>query len=421
MVCISPRHGRGFMQLEKHMLERLRPHFPILLLTAAHGAVDSYLGILSVVAPGLAVAMGIPLGDVVMLVGVGSLLNCAVQPLAGWIMGRRNLSWILWFSVLLSSVSVWMGWMPGFFWLCVIILAGAAGTGLFHPEAALSASDATGDKAYLGIPLFMAGGGTIYAIVTPLSIRVAERFGFESLAWLALPGVAVALLLFLSHQKQKREHPSVVIRPRSRRITKVSATAISFWPLLATGFCLAVANGVFLAVLSSHYELRFGPDARHWAGWTLMVLGMLASILSFVWSGMGRRHGFYLMTLATQAAAFPLFLLMAWPASPAWGFALAFPLGLVTPATIHPMAVGMARNAAGSTQALRTALMMGATYGLSAVATMVAGALLRRGMPSSWIILCIALCSLGAALLSAWQLWAGRRSVKAFAPDGDSL
>jgi MFS family permease len=353
--------------------------------------------------------MGIPLGDVVMLVGVASLLNNVVQPFAGWIMGRRNLAWTLWFSVLLASASVWMGWMPNFFWLCVVILAGAAGTGLFHPEAALSASDATGEKAYLGIPLFMAGGGTIYAIVTPLSIRVAERFGFESIAWLALPGIAVAGLLFASYQRRKREHPSVVIRPRSRRITKVGVNVISFWPLLATGFCLAVANGLFLAILSSHYELLFGSGARRWAGWTLMVLGILASILSFVWSGMGRKHGFYVMTLATQAVAFPLFLLMAWPVSPAWGFALAFPLGLVTPATIHPMAVGMARNAAGSTQALRTALMMGATYGLSAVATMVAGVLLRRGVSSSWIILFVAFCALGAALLSAWQLVARRR------------
>lgn len=391
------------------MLTRLKPHFPILLLTAAHGAADSYLGILPVVAPGLAAYLDVPLGDVVMLVGIGSLLNNLVQPLAAWIMGHRNLAWSLWFAVLLSSVSVWMGWVPNFFWLCVVILAGAVGTGFFHPEAALSASDVTGEKAYLGIPLFMAGGGMIYAIVTPLSIRIAERFGYESIAWLALPGILVAALLYISYCHRRKEHPSVVIRPRSRRITKVSATTISFWPLLATGFCLAVGNGLFLAILSSHYELRFGADSRHWAGWTLMVLGILASLISFVWSSMGRKHGFYKVALLTQAAAFPLFLMMAWTSSPEWGFAIAFPLGLVTPATIHPMAVGMARNAAGSTQMLRTALMMGATYGLSAVATMIAGVLLRNDTPSSRIILFVACCSLGAVLLSTWQLLARRK------------
>lgn len=391
------------------MLKKIKLHFPILLLTAGHGAVDSYLGLLPVVGPGLAAHMGIPLGDIVMLIGVGALVNNLMQPLAGWIMGHRNLAWTLWFSVLLSSLPVWMGYVPNLFWLAVIILLGAVGTGLYHPEGALTASDVTGEKAYLGIPLFMAGGAAIYAAATPLSIRITEQYGFNALAWLLAPGVVVAALLFFSHQRRKKAHPSVVIRPRSRRMTRVSAANVSFWPLLAVGFCFAVGNGLFLSTLSSHYEIMFGPEARHWSGWTLMILGILGSVMAFVWSGLGRKIGFYKMALATQIVAVPLFLLMARPSSPEWGFLVALPLSLVTPATMHPMAITLSRNAAGSTQALRTGLMMGATYGLASVAIMVAGVLLRRGMSSSWIMVAVACCSLGAVVLSAWQLLARKR------------
>jgi hypothetical protein len=196
----------------------------------------------------------------------------------------------------------------------------------------------------------------------------------------------------------------VVIRPRSRRITRVSAANVSFWPLLAVGFCFAMGSGLFLSTLSSHFELLFGPEARHWSGWTLMILGILGSIMAFVWSGLGRKIGFYRMTLATQVLAAPLFLLMARPSSPEWGFLIAVPLSLVTPAAMHPMAITLSRNAAGSTQALRTGLMMGATYGLASVAIMVAGVLLRRGMSSSWIMIAAACCSLVAVVLSLWQL-----------------
>lgn len=394
------------------MLNKLKPHFPILLLTIGHGAVDSYLGLLPVLAPGLAAYMGIPLGDIVMLIGISALLNNMMQPLAGWIMGHRNLAWSLWFAVLLSSLPVWMGFMPNFFTLAIIIILGAMGTGLYHPEAALSASDVTGEKAYLGIPMFMAGGAAIYGLATPLCIKITETWGFKALGWLLIPGAIVAGLLYASYRRRKREHPSIVIRPRSRRMTRVQAGTISFWPLLAVGMCFAVGNGLFLSILSSHYELLFGEASREWSGWTLMVLGILGSVMSFVWSALGRRRGFYVMALGTQLVAFPLFLLMARPESAGWGFVMALPLSLVTPATVHPMAVGLARNAAGSTQALRTGLMMGATYGAASVAIMVAGVLLRRGVSSSWIVIFVACCSLAAALLSVWQLVAHRRPAR---------
>jgi predicted MFS family arabinose efflux permease len=108
-------------------------------------------------------------------------------------------------------------------------------------------------------------------------------------------------------------------------------------------------------------------------------------------------------------AAFPLFLLLANATSPAMGFAVALPLCLVAPASLHPVLITLSKNAAGSTQALRMSLMMGGTFGVASVAVMAAGALIERGVASSSIFVFVALCCLAAAMLSAWQALAHRK------------
>lgn len=188
---------------------------------------------------------------------------------------------------------------------------------------------------------------------------------------------------------------------------------MSYWPLLAmTGF-FCMANGLFLSLLTSHYELTFGPGARSVAGWLLMATGLAGALSSFWWSAMARKVGFYRVAILTQALACPLFALLAFPASPWLGFLVAIPMSLVSPMSMYPVTVPLARNAAGLTQAMRTGILMGVPAGLSGFAVMFAGAMLRRGLPSSYLFLAIAACSLGAVLLGVWQLLAARRARKA--------
>ena len=392
------------------MLARIKPYIPIFLLTAGHGAVDSYLGFMPVLVPMVASTLQIPMGDVVMLVGITALVNNLSQPLIGYIIGRKNLSWTLWFAIALSSLPVFMGYTTGFWSLAILSVLGGIGTGLYHPEGLLATHDAAGDKAYLGIPLFMAGGAAIYAMATPLSIRLTESFGLKALVIFLVPGLLLSAIFFAQYRKRKREHPSIVIRPRSKRMTQLRAGGISFWPLLAVSVCFCVASGLFLSVLSSHYELLFGPDARSWSGWVLMVMGVGASLSSFMWSALSKRIGFYLLAFLTQIVAVPLFVLMANPTTPEWGLVLAIPLCLVTPAAIHPVGVALSHNAAGSTKGLRASLMVGGTYAVTSLAIMLAGVLLRRGMPSGDIILFVAGCSLLALLLAGWQLVVARKN-----------
>jgi FSR family fosmidomycin resistance protein-like MFS transporter len=386
------------------MVNRLRPLSRIFLLTAGHGAVDSFGGMLAVLTPAAAMHVNAPLGDVVMLLGAIQLLTNLIQPVIGHVMTKRNLAWSLWFAVAVSCLPAFMGFAPDIWTLAALCILGAVGTGLYHPEGVLYAHDVTGEKAYLGIPMFMAGGAAIYAVATPLSIRLTETFGLKSVAWFVVPGLALAALFYWEYSGRRRAHPSIVARPRSMRRTKVVDSAhMSFWPLLAVGICFCIANGLFISVLSSHFELLYGPESRHWSGWVLMIMGVGASLSSFGWGALSKRFGFYGLAVVSQLVAVPLFLLMAHPLDPAAGFLFAVPLSLVTPAAIHPIGVMLSRNAAGSTQGMRTSLMVGGAYGLASIATMAAGVLMRRGVDSGYIIMFVAGCSATALLLSVWQ------------------
>ncbi|MCC8107726.1 MAG: hypothetical protein LIQ30_01495 [Planctomycetes bacterium] len=382
---------------------KFRAMLPILFLTFGHGAVDSYVGLLQAVTPGAAEFLDIPIGDLVMLVGLGAMVNNLIQPLVGAIMGKRNIAWALWLAVVVSSLPCLMGWVSSYWAVATLIFLGALGTGVYHPEAVLAASDAAGTRAYLGVPLFMAGGGAIYAVFTPLAIHISETWGFPFLALLMIPGMFVGIVLLLQYRQKRVEHPSVVIRPRSRRETINRAGAVSFWPLLGIGLCFCASNGLLLSLLSSHFELTFGPEARDMAGWTLMALGIGGSLASFFWSWLARRYNFYGLCFIAMLVAVPMFILLGHPGTPLRGLLLGAIISVVTPAALHPVGVLLSRNAAGSTQAMRTSLMIGFNYGMSSVAIMIAGMLLRMGVASSWLMVMVGGFAAVAGGIAAWQ------------------
>jgi FSR family fosmidomycin resistance protein-like MFS transporter len=388
----------------------VKNRFALLLLSTGHGSVDFYLSLLQGLAPMMALHLDAPLGRMVALVGIGQFVTNLVQPLAGLAMGKRNLSWIVWSAAALAVLPAFMGWAPGFRSLAAVYLLGAVGTGLFHPEGLLAAGDAAGEHAHIGVPLFMAGGFFASAVAAPVGIQWVRHFGFKSMALFAVPGLAVACSLLWIHRKRKREHPSVVIRPRSRRVTKFEPGRLSFWPIFAMSACFNVATGLFFAILASHYELKFGPGARAWAGWVILAMGGVASLASFFWGHVCRRQGYFVAVFFAMLVAAPLFYLLADASSPQAGFVIAVFLSLIAPGALYPTAVSLSRDSAGLTQSLRAGLMVGGTWGVAAIVTVVAGVQLDRGADSANLVAVSAVVCLLAGLIAGGTALALRRN-----------
>lgn len=385
----------------------LKRNLPVLLLSIGHGTVDFYLSILQAVAPSLAVFLGLPLGQVVALVGIGSLVSNSAQPVIGYIMGNRNTAWVIWAGVALSLLPTFMGWSSGIVTLAILVFVGAVGTGIYHPEGVLAAHDASGDDAHFGIPLFMAGGSLMSAVAAPVAIYWVEYMGYPSMVILGIPGLLLALVLYLQYHNRRRKHPSVFIRPRSRRITKMEKGRMSFWPLWTVSVCFGIATALVFAILSSHYELSFGPTARAWAGWVLMVLGAGGAAASFLWGSLSKKYGYYRVVLLTQIVSVPLFVWLAYAGSPFSGFLAAIPLSIVAPGAVYPVSITYSKTASGVTQGLRTALAVGGTWGVAAIVVTMAGWLIERNTDSHKLLLISAAFSVVAVVLAAWQVATG--------------
>lgn len=396
-------------EMGKKTVTTLRTWFAVVALAGAHGAVDFYVTLLQALAPGMALRLGVPLGKVVVLVGVVQMVCNGIQPVVGWLMGMRNLSWILWAGSALSIAPCFMGWVDGYWALVVLVVVGALGTGIFHPEGVLSAHDSSGNLAYLGVPLFMAGGYFFSAASAPAAIHWVDWFDFPALAWLTLPGLVFAAGLLLIHRRKRRQHPSLVIRPRSRRQTRMETGRFSAWVLLALAAFCNCATALFMAILTSHYELVYGPEARAWAGWVLLVIGGGGVLASFFWGRLCRGGNYYLVVFLTQLGSAPLFALLAYASSPRIAFLISLPLSVISPGAVYPAAVTLIRNAAGLTQSLRVGLIVGGTWGTAGLVVMVAGHLLDRGVDSSHLIVVSACCCLIASLYAGLQALITRR------------
>ena len=362
------------------------------------------MNMIQALAPAVAIYLDLPLGQIITLIGVGGLSCNLFQPVVGWVMGKRNLSWSMWVACSLAVLPIFMGWATGIWSLAFLIVLGALGTGMFHPEGVLCAHDASGKRAYLGVPFFLAFGFVFSSIAAPVGINWVNTFGFRALAILAIPGLVLGVLQYSWYRKKCREHPSVVIRPRSLRMTKRITGHMSFWPLMAIAICYGTSSGLFLAILTSHYELTFGPDSRFWAGWVLLIMGGFGSLFSFLWSHLTRNGGYYLLVLLTQLGASGLFVWMAHASSPLAGFLIAIPLSMISPNSVYPVAVSLARNSSGATQAIRAGLMVGGTWGVAGIIIMIAGVLVNRGVSTSSLILFSAGTALAASLLAGAQL-----------------
>jgi Arabinose efflux permease len=389
-------------------VKTLKALLPVTILAAAHGGVDFYGAFLQALAPVVSEHLAIQPGRIVALVGVVGLVTNGIQPLIGLIMGKRNIAWILWGALLLSMLPCFMGFIDSYWLLVILVLGGSLGTGSFHPEGILSAHDSSGEYAHFGVPLFMAGGYFFTAAGAPIAIHWVSWFGLRSLVWFILPGLLLAALLYLNLRRKKAKHPSIVLRPRSQRRTRAIPGGVSIWPLLTVAVFCNIATALFLAIITSHYELTYGPESRTWAGWVMLTIGGVGCLASFFWGHICHKKGYFLVLLLTQLASAPLFILLARADSPIAGFWYALPLSVISPGSVYPVAVTLTRNASGLTQSLRAGLIVGGTWGLAALVVMAAGVLLDMGVPSWQLVSVSGFSCLVTAVVAGVQLLRGR-------------
>jgi MFS transporter, FSR family, fosmidomycin resistance protein len=168
-------------------------------LSAGHGATDFANGALPALLPFLVdrFDLSYTLAAVVILASAAS--SSLIQPLFGAWSDRRGAIWLLPGGVALAGIGTALAAAAPAYWLVLLlVVVSGLGVAAYHPEGSKFAAYASGRKRASGMSLFSIGGNVGYGLGPTATTPLVLAFGLTGGLLLALPVLAVAVLLLLA-------------------------------------------------------------------------------------------------------------------------------------------------------------------------------------------------------------------------------
>jgi FSR family fosmidomycin resistance protein-like MFS transporter len=168
-------------------------------LSAGHGATDFANGALPALLPFLVdrFDLSYTLAAVVILASAAS--SSLIQPLFGAWSDRRGAIWLLPGGVALAGIGTGLAAAAPAYWLVLLlVVVSGLGVAAYHPEGSKFAAYASGRKRASGMSLFSIGGNLGYGLGPTATTPLVLAFGLTGGLLLALPVLAVAVLLLLA-------------------------------------------------------------------------------------------------------------------------------------------------------------------------------------------------------------------------------
>lgn len=338
---------------------------PVWGLSAAHLVTDLYSPVLPAVLPLLIADQGYSFFLAGLIVTVYNLTSSLVQPFVGWLFDARGIAVHISVSVALSAIFISViGLLDNYFLVLASVAVAALGHAFFHPSALGTVSRLTRDAVRGRITSYFVIGGNLGYAVGPICAGVAVGLmGLPGLVVLAVPGLAMAVVLRRILPSPDRrsvpETPAPAERPAYRAIVLlVAASGLRAWAIFGS-----------VAYLPTVLTLR-GIDL---VTANLLVSGMLiAGVVGQVVGGaLSDRYGRKEYTLIGLVAAIPPFVvfltaggILSLVALMIFGFIL-WSTFAVTVAMAHEIAPGNVGMVSG--------LMLGLAVGVGGMGVAVTG------------------------------------------------
>jgi len=171
----------------------------IAALSSGHLATDFANGVLPALLPFLVARFDLSYTKAGALVFASAAASSVVQPLFGHWSDRRGAVWLLPAGVALAGCGMALAATAASYRLCVIaVVVSGLGTSAYHPEGTKFANFVSGRRRASGMSLFSIGGNLGVALGAISTAPVLLLFGRWGGLLLALPAIAVALLLLRS-------------------------------------------------------------------------------------------------------------------------------------------------------------------------------------------------------------------------------
>ncbi|MGH3022778.1 MAG: MFS transporter, partial [Gaiellaceae bacterium] len=170
-------------------------------LSGGHLATDLAQGSLPALIPFMTERFDLSYTMVGALVLAATISSSIIQPAFGVWSDARGALWLLPGGVALAGLGMaFASVAPSYGLVLVGVLASGLGVAAYHPEGSKFASYVSGRRRASGMSLFSVGGNIGFAL-GPLFASffvITLGLGLDGGAFLALPGLAVAAILFVS-------------------------------------------------------------------------------------------------------------------------------------------------------------------------------------------------------------------------------
>ena len=342
----------------------------IALLFLAHMTGDFYAAFFGPLVPALTEKLGLTLSMTGALAAIYALTSNFLQPVIGLLTDRAGRQRLVVAGVLCAALGMsTIGFAGNFVTLCIILAIGGLGVGFYHPCGAALAGAIAGRRRSTAISLYTAGGNVGVALA-PMIVPVVAAEDMERLAYLAIPGVVVAALLW-----------GFLRRDPARPVSDTSAHPIRLGRAFTklSGLCLhvvlrSVAVSAYFVLLPLYGTLR---------GLTKIEGGRLLSL--FILAGtVGALAGGYLtdrlprrpLVVLTEIGA-GICLVLA-PATTGMAFFATLSLGAFLAYAAMPLQIVMAQERVPRTEGAASGIVMGFAFGVSNLLLMPLGWLADR-------------------------------------------
>jgi FSR family fosmidomycin resistance protein-like MFS transporter len=339
------------------------------LLCAAHFISDAYSSQIYPLLPLLGEKLALSTAQVFWLAPLYAVTSSILQPLYGIISDRYARRFFAVFAPTITAIFVSLiGLAPSYGLLIVILIGGGFGIGSFHPQGAAIASKASGERRRIGMAVFSAVGTLGFAFGPFFITRFVSAFGLDKAYYTMFAGILMSVVLYKFCPPLEREEPPIPAATLSKPASPLLSVLRAAWrPLLMLYLITVIRSG--LQMTANNY-LPFmlkdrGYDLNQ-IGTAMTIFLMAGGIGGLVGGILAEKFSGRFVTLASGILAAPL-MISAFMTTGIWSLICLALGGFVLLSTI-PVNVAMAQELAPGQTSTVSALMMGAAWGVGALA-----------------------------------------------------
>lgn len=310
----------------------------VILLTLAHAATDVNQGAIPVLLPFFIAQHNLTYAAAAAIVFTTTLVSTITQPVFGHIADRLSKPWLMPTGVLLAGIGLsCVGLAPTYEAGLIAVALSGIGVAAFHPEGARLANRFAAENKATAMSIFATGGQIGFAIGPLIATFALMRWGIKGTAFLAVPAIAVTLVIVFILPVLWRYHDAGVKKGAQQQVQGVDA-----WGAFSCLSVLVLFRSIIFYGINTFLPLFWINvlNQSKAAGASALTVFFTAGVVGNLLGGkVADRMGFRIAVLMEFAVLTILFPIFAYTSNPLWAMILLIPIGLTIFAPVGPMVV----------------------------------------------------------------------------------